>query len=76
MRRMRPDYYETAGDATAWYAHRCMPEDALDVVRTERGAPLVATPVRWVVGTAALAVALVAAVWALLVYTHSDRTLA
>jgi hypothetical protein len=73
---MRPDYYETACDATAWYAVRDMPEEALVVARTDRGAPLVATRARWLATTAVLALGLVAAAWAYLVYTHADRTLA
>ena len=52
-----------------------MSGEALEVARSERGAPLVATRARWAGLTVAMAAVLVGAVEAYLVYTHSDRTL-
>ncbi|HEY8087023.1 MAG TPA: hypothetical protein VIF09_04240 [Polyangiaceae bacterium] len=52
-----------------------MSGEAVEVARSERGVPLVATRARWAGLTAAMAAMLVGAVEAYLAYSHSDRTL-
>jgi hypothetical protein len=75
-RRMGPEYYETAVDATAWYAHESMADVVVEASPTDRGAPLVATWARWATCSAVVAAVFVGFVEAFLAIAHSSRTLA